>query len=122
MDSKQALKALFASFPMQDKADPEAAAMAYAFAIDGVKPDAVADAVKRFIRGEVPTHDGRFMPTPAELAKEARARAEIAHYVALAEQRQTKALPKPEPEFSDEHRRMMRDKLRSLSASLSTAH
>jgi hypothetical protein len=62
------------------------------------------------------------MPTPAELAKEARSRAEVAHYRALAEQRQTKALTKPEPEFTEEHRRKMLANFRALSASLATQH
>lgn len=55
-------------------------------AIDGIPPEFVAGAVKRFIRGEVKRERHAFLPTAPELAIEARRlknEAGAANYVAL---------------------------------------
>ena len=68
----QVLEALLSAFPAPNSSDPQQTAMAYLMAIDGLPRDCVAEAVKRFIRGEVDRPAHRFLPSTAELAVEAR--------------------------------------------------
>lgn len=72
--------------------------MAYLMSVDGEPPEAVAEAVRRFIRGEVARERSTFLPSTAELEIEVRAckeHAEIAaRYAAMAPN--LKFRPKPE--------------------------
>lgn len=93
----QSLSALLASFPAADSSDPESTARAFMMAIEGVPPQFVAAAVKRFIRGEVQRDKHTFLPSTAELAIEARRIEKQADIEARIAARA--ALPKPqEPE------------------------
>lgn len=78
-------------------------AKAYLLAIDGCSLPALTAAVRRFIRGEVEDHNGKFAPTTAELARAARyedfrIEAEAKHAARLL----AKPEPEPEPEFTEE--------------------
>jgi hypothetical protein len=125
----QALELLLNSFAMQDRGDPAMAVAAYAIAIEGIDAPAVVEAAKRFVRGEVEGHDGRFMPTPPQLAKEARTCASHqkwlvereAHRLAIEARRASPPPPQAEPAptvLSAEERERRHEQFKSLSAEL----
>ena len=62
------LKALFAQFPVSD-GNAEGKYLGYFMALEGEPKWAVERAARKFIRGEVAEHDGRFLPSSAELAR-----------------------------------------------------
>ena len=69
-----ALAIMFAAFPASgtaDEATGELRIRAYALALEGVTADGLRKAVKNILQGNS-DHDGRFVPTPPELAKMAR--------------------------------------------------
>lgn len=69
-----ALAILFAAFPASGTADEATGDLrirAYALALEGVTADALGKVVKNFLQGNVSGHDGRFVPTPPQLAKAA---------------------------------------------------
>jgi len=67
---KSALRALFSTFSTGDKGEPAEIIATYLIACSGYPLRAIEQAVIRFIRGEVDAHDGRFVPTSAELSRE----------------------------------------------------
>lgn len=71
------LKPLFAQFATSD-GDTEARFMGYLIALEHATPQALMAAVRAYLCGEVDGHDGRFIPTSAELARVVRA--EQAHF------------------------------------------
>lgn len=78
-------------------------AKAYLLAIEGCTLAGLHAAIRRFIRGEVEDHNGKFAPTTAELAKivryeEFRAQAEAEHAQRLI----SKVEPEPEYNFTEE--------------------
>lgn len=89
---KQSLQALFACFPAPDSGDPEQTALGFMMAIEGLPSESVAQAVKRFIRGEVKRDRHTFLPSAPELAREARDCRDTARAAAIP----PKALPPPE--------------------------
>ena len=62
---------LLASFPASS-ADSDAAAAGYLIALDGIEAERIEKAVGNFLRGKVDGWSGKFAPSAAELAKEAR--------------------------------------------------
>lgn len=60
---------LFSAFPTAQRADEALSARTYLEALDGFSVDAIGRSVDQFIRGAVPSHDGRFAPSTAELAR-----------------------------------------------------
>lgn len=66
------LERLFSAFPTAARADEMLAAKTYLEAIDGCSLEAIERSVNQFIRGDVPTHDGRFAPSTAELSRNVR--------------------------------------------------
>jgi hypothetical protein len=60
----------------------EARLMGYLIALEHATPQALRAAVRRYLCGEVESHDGRFIPTSAELARVVRA--EQAHLDKIA--------------------------------------
>ena len=62
------LSPLFAQFAMAD-GDMEARLMGYLIALERATPQALKAAVRSYLSGEVDGHEGRFMPTSAELAR-----------------------------------------------------
>lgn len=90
-------------------------AKAYLLAIEGCSLAALQAAIRRFIRGEVEDHTGKFAPTTAELAKvvryeEYRAKAEADH----AQRLLNKPEPEPEYHFTDEEMERRRQQVDSL--------
>lgn len=90
-------------------------AKAYLLAIDGCTLAALQAAVRRFIRGEVDDHNGKFAPTTAELARivryeEFRAKAEAEH----AQRFLSRPEPDPEPHFSEEEMERRRQQVNAL--------
>jgi len=78
-------------------------AKAYLIAIEGCSLDGLELAVRRFIRGEVDEHNGKFAPTTAELARAARYEdfritAEAQHATRML----SKPIEEPEPEYTEE--------------------
>lgn len=67
-----ALKALFDQFPTAD-GDAGGKYLGYILALEGEPIWAIRHAVRKYLRGEVDGHDGRFLPTSAELARTVRA-------------------------------------------------
>jgi len=65
---RAALRALFDQFPAPD-GNSEGKYLGYFMALEGEPKWAVERAVRKFIRGEVAEHDGRFLPSSAELAR-----------------------------------------------------
>ncbi len=66
------LKRLFSAFPTAARTDERLAARTYIEAIEAYSLDALERSVNQFIRGDVPTHDGRFAPSAAELSRNVR--------------------------------------------------
>lgn len=66
------LERLFSAFPTAARADELLAARTYLSVLDGCCLEAIDRSVSQFIRGDVATHDGRFAPSAAELARNAR--------------------------------------------------
>lgn len=66
------LKVLFSAFPTAQRSDELLAAQTYLAVLEDYSVDALARSVKQFITGLVPTHDGRFAPSAAELARNVR--------------------------------------------------
>lgn len=78
-------------------------AKAYLLAIDGCSIQAIQAAVRKFIRGEIEEHNGKFAPTTAELARAARYEdfridAEAKHAARML----AKPADEPEPVFTEE--------------------
>jgi hypothetical protein len=110
---KQSLQALFACFPARDSGSPEQAASGFLMAIDGVEPEHIATAARRFIAGRVTRQNNAFLPSTAEFAIEARRvqdEARVARYVAL---------PQPEPRIpSQEERSRVQELMDKLARSI----
>ena len=66
------LERLFSAFPTAARADELLAARTYLSVLDGCCLEAIERSVNQFIRGDVATHDGRFAPSAAELARNVR--------------------------------------------------
>jgi hypothetical protein len=64
---------LFSAFPTASRADEVLSARTYLEALDGFGVEAIERSVDQFIRGAVPTHDGRFAPSAAELSRNVKA-------------------------------------------------
>lgn len=60
---------LFAAFPASSRADDLLAVKTYLTVLEPFSTEAVRRSVQQFITGKVPTHDGRFVPSAAELAR-----------------------------------------------------
>lgn len=65
------LRLLFAQF-LTGEADAEAKFAGYVIALADASHEAVQAAVRSYLRGEVADHDGRFLPSSAELAMQVR--------------------------------------------------
>lgn len=90
-------------------------AKAYLLAIEGCSLPALQAAIRRFIRGEVEDHNGKFAPTTAELARAARYEefrfeAEAKHASRLL----AKPEPEPEIEFTEEEMERRREQVDRL--------
>lgn len=68
--ARNAFRALFTTFSAGDRGEPAEVIATYLIAASGYPLAAIEEAVFRFIRGEVSDHDGRFLPTAAELGRE----------------------------------------------------
>lgn len=84
-------------------------------AVDDLSATAIEEAAKRFVSGRASDHDGRFAPSSAQFAKEARFRQEINDLKAAAASRPK--LPPPEPDNSP---RIGPEKMADLSRALAT--
>lgn len=87
----------------------------FLMAVDDCSPEAIEDAARRFVSGQAQDHDGRFSPSSAQFAKEARYRQEIMDLKRAAANRPK--LPAPEPDLSP---RIGAEKMADLSRALST--
>jgi hypothetical protein len=72
-----ALKTLFSAFPTSQKGELAQIARTYLHAVQPYSIDAIESAVGEFVSGTVPEHDGKFVPTTAQLARRVRHREEI---------------------------------------------
>lgn len=96
-EAKSALRALLTAFPIAGHEDMNGVIATYLMAVDGYCLVAIQKAVMRFIRGEVEGHDGRFIPTPAQLSREVRYRQGL-----MTPPAKPKALPAPGDIIPDE--------------------
>lgn len=107
------LKPLFAQFATAD-GDAEAKFMGYVIALHRASPEALQAAVRSYLCGEVVGHDGKFLPTSAEVARVVRA--EQAHLNRITPRLQLVA---PDVEtLSEETIARRLAKLRALKATL----
>jgi hypothetical protein len=60
---------LFSAFPSSPRDDELLSLKTYLEALSGYSVEAIERSVEQFIRGLVATHDGRFAPSAAELAR-----------------------------------------------------
>jgi hypothetical protein len=67
-EMRSSLKALFDQFPSQD-GGAEGKFLGYLLALEGEPASAIRSAVRKFLRGDIPEHNARFLPTSAELAR-----------------------------------------------------
>lgn len=108
-EASNALRALLNAFPLAAHDDMRQVIGTYLMAIDGYCLAAIEKAVLRFIRGEVAGHDGKFMPTPAELSREVRYRQDAI----TPPEPPRQALPAPvRPEPTEEDRQRVADRVR----------
>lgn len=108
-EASNALRALLNAFPLAAHDDMRQVIGTYLMAIDGYCLAAIEKAVLRFIRGEVAGHDGKFMPTPAELSREVRYRQDLM----TPPEPPRQALPAPvRPEPTEEERQRVADSVR----------
>lgn len=108
-EAKSALRALFNAFPLAGHEDMTQVVGTYLIAIDGYCLAAIQRAVTKFIRGEVEGHDGRFLPTPAQISREVRLRQEAI----TPPEPPRQALPAPaREEPTDEERQRVADRVR----------
>lgn len=63
------LRVLFSAFPIAARSDEALGVKTYLDALEGYSLEAVERSVRQFITGKVQTHDGRFAPSTAELAR-----------------------------------------------------
>ena len=109
---RSSLTILFAQFGTAD-GDMEARLMGYLIALDRATPQALRAAVRRYLCGEVEGHDGKFIPTSAELARVVRA--EQAH---LDRTRPKPRLVEVPRQISEEERRRRVEVLKLLGDKL----
>lgn len=96
---------LFQAFPaFSDDTTGDQKMDLYVIALEGRTRKAINEAVKDFIRGNVEKHDGRFLPPPAQVAKQTLKREteiiDLLHAKKLREQRAANPKPKPEARHS----------------------
>ena len=63
------LRPLFTQFATGADNDPDARLLGYLIALERATPQALMAAVRAYLCGEVEGHDGKFIPTSAELAR-----------------------------------------------------
>jgi hypothetical protein len=81
---------------MQD-GDAEGKLLGYVIALEGQSAWALERAVRLFLKGEVAEHNGRFLPTSAELARVVRAEADFVRGMQLGKTKKSERDP-PSPE------------------------
>ena len=126
----KALRKLFGQFPeaggpANETLEARAERLAlrttgYLTAIDGFATDLVEDAVDLVLKGELPGHDGRFVPTPPMLASACRMAAERVARVRYLNRLRTPQLPAPDikhtPESQERVRQMAQDAAERIGA------
>ena len=88
----ESLEALWAVLPITGSANYEMAVRGFLMALDGISPEYVAEAVKRFIQGHVKRERHAFCPSAPELAIEAR---RLQTEARVKQAMETRRLPKP---------------------------
>lgn len=71
---------LLNAFPQARDTDPRGLLYAFGVALEGVSTEAIIQAARRYIGGNVPGQDKNYAPTAAQFAEEARSRQE---YIAM---------------------------------------
>jgi hypothetical protein len=66
-----AFNRLFAAFKTSGKANPQHVVEVYALALGGIATDALERSVEQFVLGKVAEHDGEWVPTTAQLVRNA---------------------------------------------------
>lgn len=99
-ETLSAISSLLSAFP-GTHSDPEGAVRGYIMAVQSFEPQDVREAVRRLIAGQVAEHDGRYCPTPPQLARATRKALED-RLDATRDRRP--ALPKPDIKRSEESR------------------
>lgn len=113
---KNLLAPLFSQFGTAD-GDMAGKLMGYLIALEHSTPQALKAAVRSYLSGSVEGHDGKFIPTSAELARVVRA--EQAHLDKLAPRLRIVDAGRPEP--SPEARARMAAKLGKVISSTASA-
>jgi len=75
------LRVLFSAFPTASRSDELLAAQTYLGVLEDYSAEAVERSVKQFVTGKVSTHDGRFVPSAAELARNVREWDDVLRYI-----------------------------------------
>lgn len=70
------LTMLFSAFPTQDRQNPEQVIGTYIIALEEFSAAEIHAGVLKFIKGQWPGHDGKFLPSCAMVARAARAAAD----------------------------------------------
>lgn len=66
------ISALLSGFPASNGIDPDSQLGAYLIAVDGIEPQAIANAAKAYMQGRVKRDDSRFAPSCAEFSQRCR--------------------------------------------------
>lgn len=114
-ETKSALRALFTAFPSHDSGNAAWRVAGYQDALFGEPLWAVERAVRRFLRGEVCSHDGRFLPTSAELARVVREESAAARRMAERQDRPVMIADHRDPEVTAAEREKRAERLRDLA-------
>lgn len=127
----KALRKIFGQFPeaggpANESVEARAERMAlratgFLTALDGFAVDLVEDAVDLVLRGELPGHDGRFAPTPPQLASAARIVRDKRLDSEALTRRYTPRLPAPDIAKTPEQRARARAKMEEFVRSVGGA-
>lgn len=93
----EAITVLLNSYRLPSDTDKDMLLRTYVMAVEELSADAICEAAKRFIRGDVTGQDKRFAPSTAEFASEARGQQATINAA-------NRPLPPPEPEADNSQR------------------
>jgi hypothetical protein len=111
---------LFHAFPTGADLTSETTLKAYVTAIDGCSLAGLTEAVRRFVRGEVEDHNGKFAPSTAQLARVVRQEDQAIEIRRRFAGRQQIERPQPENVvvLSDEERQRRYQQFRLLAGKI----
>ena len=114
--TKAAIAVMFNSYSQSQNTDPDALLLACDIALEGLRDDAIQDACRRFMKGQVLDVDRHFAPSVAQLAVECQSRHD---YFTLCDERASRPAivykPVENPIISDEEKARVGVNMKALT-------